>query len=145
MEIVSDSLFRAIIRGLARSTVFFLDVLFQRHPSEHLQSLSEHLSEILSTRPSLLMSKNSREYVLSARRWSDNVKALRLELDHVPEDARHDGFDNWWEQLSDIVGLLEGRQDVLMRVCAELGADWKEVCVAWGIFVNPRLQRTDIA
>lgn len=91
------------------------------------------------------MSKNDREYVLAARRWSDSVKALRVALDRVPEDDRHDGFDNWWEQLSDIVGVLEGRQDILIRVCVELGADWKEVCVAWGIFVNPRLQRTDIA
>lgn len=91
------------------------------------------------------MSKNQREYVIAARRWGDNVKALRFTLDRVPEDARHDGFDNWWEQFSDIVGLLEGRADILLRVCTELGADWKEVCVAWGIFVNARLQRIDMA
>lgn len=133
-----------MIRGLAKSSVFFLDVLSKRHPSEDLQSLSVHLIEVLTTRPSLLMSKNQREYAIAARRWQENVRSLRFTLDGVPEDARHDGFDNWWEQLSDIVGVLEGRDHVLSRVCAELGADWKEVCVAWGIFVNARLQRHDM-
>lgn len=134
-----------MIRGLTKSSVFFLDVLSKRHPSEHLQALSERLSEIVATRPSLYDSKDEREFVLASRRWHDNVKSLRLELDRIPEDARHDGFDNWWEQVSDIVGVLEGRKDVLIRVCGELGADWKEVCAAWGIFVNPRLQAYEVS
>ena len=46
--------------------------------------------------------------------------------------------------MSDIVGVLEGRVEVLKRVCDDLGADWKEVCVAWTIFVDPRLRRQEL-
>lgn len=133
-----------MIRGLSKSSVFFLDVLAHRHPSEHLQSLSERLSPILSARPRLIQFHTERDFVVAYRRWREKVRTLRLELDQIPEDARHDGFDNWWEQFSDIVGVLEGRDEVLLRVCAELGADWKEVVAAWGIFVDHRLRRQDL-
>lgn len=72
------------------------------------------------------------------------MKTLRLELDRVPEDDRSDGFDDWWDRFSDIVSILEGRAEVLKRLCLDLGASWKEVCVAWGIFVDPRLRRQDL-
>lgn len=72
------------------------------------------------------------------------MKSLRLELDRVPEDDRDDGFENWWDRFSDIVGLLEGREDVIKRICVDVGADWKEVCVAWGVFVDTRLRRQDL-
>lgn len=51
---------------------------------------------------------------------------------------------DWWDPLSDLIGILEGRGDVIERVCEELGADWKEVCAAWGIFVDTRLRRQDL-
>jgi len=73
------------------------------------------------------------------------VKALRIELDYVSEDSRFDDFENWWDRLSDIVGILEGRPEILMRVCEELGADWKEVCVTWTVFVDPRSRRQDLS
>ena len=74
------------------------------------------------------------------------MKALRVELHYVPEDeeSRFDGWDNWWDRLSDIVAILEGREDVLMRVIQDLGGGWKEVCAAWGVFVDPRLRRQEI-
>ena len=86
-----------------------------------------------------------REFAYTMRRWGDKVKALRIEMDRVPEKERFDRFENWWERLSDIVGILEGRQDVVQRVCDDLGADWKEVAVAWSIFVDPRMRRQDMA
>jgi nuclear pore complex protein Nup85 len=64
--------------------------------------------------------------------------------ERVPEDVRFDDFENWWDRLGDIVGILEGRPDVLQRVCEDLGADWKEICVAWTIFVDPRMRRQDL-
>jgi nuclear pore complex protein Nup85 len=72
------------------------------------------------------------------------VKSLRLELDRIPERERSDAFENWWNRVSDIVGILEGRGEVVKRVCFELGSDWKEVCAAWGIFIDPRLRRQDL-
>lgn len=74
------------------------------------------------------------------------MKALRVELHHVPEDeeTRFDGWDNWWDRLSDIVAILEGREEVLMRVIQDLGGGWKEVCAAWGVFVDPRLRRQEL-
>ena len=131
------------MRGLSKASAFFLDVL-SKHPSTYLQSLAQQLSPLLTNHPRLHQFSAEREFAIASRRWKDRVKSLRLDLDHVPEDDRDDGFDNWWERLSDIVGLLEGRADVVRRVCSELGADWKEVCVAWGIFVDTRLRRQDL-
>ena len=85
-----------------------------------------------------------RDFVYAHRRWRDKVKSIRVDMDHVPEEERHDGFENWWDRLSDLVGVLEGRGDVLRRVCGDLGADWKEVLAAWGIFVDNRLRRLDL-
>lgn len=72
------------------------------------------------------------------------MKALRIEMNGVPEDVRFDDFENWWDRLGDIIGILEGRPEVLQRVCEEQGADWKEICVAWTIFVDPRMRRQDL-
>ena len=74
------------------------------------------------------------------------MKAFRVELHHVPEDdeTRFDSFDNWWDRLSDLVAILEGREDVLMKVIRDLGGGWKEVVAAWGVFVDPRLRRQEL-
>ncbi|EKM49160.1 uncharacterized protein PHACADRAFT_265769 [Phanerochaete carnosa HHB-10118-sp] len=135
---------RATLRGLSKATAFFLDVLSQNHPSDHLQRLAQRLSPLLTDLPRLNQFDAEKDFALASRRWKDKVKTLRIELDRVPEDARDDGFDNWWDRLSDIIGILEGRAEVLKRVCAELGADWKEVCIAWTIFVDPRLRRHEL-
>ncbi|KAJ6581722.1 Nup85 nucleoporin-domain-containing protein [Mycena capillaripes] len=71
-------------------------------------------------------------------------RPLRVEMDQIPEADRYDDFDNWWDRLSDIVGILEGRGEIVQRVREELGADWKEVCAAWGVFVDSRLRRQDL-
>ena len=85
-----------------------------------------------------------KDFAFALRRWNERVKALRIEMNGVPEDDRFDGPENWWDRLGDIVGILEGRPEVLRRVCEDLGADWKEVCVAWSIFVDPRMRRQDL-
>ena len=72
------------------------------------------------------------------------MKALRIELDRIPEDSRDDGFENWWERLSDVIGVMEGRPEVLRRLCIELGADWKEYCIVYSIYIDPRLRRQDL-
>ena len=78
-------------------------------------------------------------------RWRERVKAVRVQMERVPEGDRADDVEFWWDNLSDIVGILEGRGDIVQRVCEEFEEpDWKEVCAAWGIFVNPRLRRQEL-
>ncbi|KAF8637523.1 hypothetical protein AX17_002767 [Amanita inopinata Kibby_2008] len=134
---------RTVLRGLSKASLFFLDVLKQ-HPSDDLQQIAQTLGALISSQPRLQNFTAERDFVLVSRRWSDKVKALRVEMDRVPEANRFDDFENWWDRLSDIIGILEGRSDVIQRVCGELGADWKEVCATWGVFVDPRLRRQDL-
>ncbi|CAL1715565.1 unnamed protein product [Somion occarium] len=135
---------RATLRGLSKAPAFFLEKLPSNHPSPHLQRLSKHLTPLLTEHPRLQQFTAERDFAIASRRWKDKVKTLRVELDRVPEDARDDGFENWWDRLSDIVGILEGRAEVIKRVCEELGADWKEVTAVWGVFVDGRLRRSDL-
>ena len=134
---------RATLRGLSKASVFFLDIL-SRHPSEDLQRLSKELMPLIDSQPRLQNFSTERDFAYAIRRWNDKVKSLRLELDRVPEDDRHDGFDNWWDRVSDIVGVLEGREEVIQKICEDTGGDWKEVAVAWGIFTDTRLRRQDL-
>lgn len=135
--------FRATLRGLSKASIFFLDTL-SRHPSEDLQLLAKDLVPLIDSQPRLQHFSTERDYTYASRRWRDRVKTLRLALDRVPEVDRHDDFENWWDRLSDIVGALEGREDVIRKICDENGGDWKEVCIAWSIFVDVRLRRRDL-
>ena len=131
------------MRGLLKASVFFLNTL-SRHPSEDLQQLARTLIPLVDSQPRLQNFTAERDFAYASRRWNDKVKAVRIEMDRVPEEDRQDDFDNWWDRLSDIVGILEGRGEIIQRVCGELGADWKEVCAAWGVFVDTRLRRQDL-
>ncbi|KAJ6447407.1 hypothetical protein C8R47DRAFT_1273691, partial [Mycena vitilis] len=134
---------RATLRGLSKASVFFFKML-SGHPSEDLQHLAETMTSIITSQPRLQNFAAERDFAYASRRWKDKVKGLRVEMDQVPEAERYDDFDNWWDRLSDIVGILEGRGEIVQRVCEELGADWKEVCAAWGVFVDSRLRRQDL-
>ncbi|KIK60507.1 hypothetical protein GYMLUDRAFT_43830 [Collybiopsis luxurians FD-317 M1] len=134
---------RSILRGFSKASLFFLNTLLQ-HPSEDLQDLVKMLIPLVETHPRLREFTAERDFAYASRKWKDKVKALRVEMDRVPEESRFDDFYNWWDSLSDLVGILEGRGEVIQRVCEELGADWKEVCAAWGIFVDARLRRQDL-
>jgi nuclear pore complex protein Nup85 len=103
------------------------------------------LAPLIDSQPRLQNFNAERDFAYASRRWNDQVKALRIEMDRVPEDNRYDDFENWWDRLSDIVGILEGRAEVIKRVCIELGSDWKEVCAAWGVFIDVRLRRQDLS
>src|ERR1700677_4257919 len=92
---------RATMRGLSKASVFFLDILSQ-HPSEAVRRLSKELMPLVDSHPRLQNFSAERDFAYATRRWNDKVKSLRLELDRVPEDDRHDGFDNWWDRVRDI-------------------------------------------
>jgi nuclear pore complex protein Nup85 len=123
-----------------KASVFFLGVL-SRHPSQYLQPFAERMIPLVGSQPRIKNFQSEKDFVYASRRWNDKIKAIRVDMDHVPETERSDAFDNWWDRLSDIVAVLEGRGDVLERVCEDNGADWKEVVAAWSIFVEPRMRR----
>ncbi|TFK60439.1 hypothetical protein BDN72DRAFT_939980 [Pluteus cervinus] len=134
---------RTVLRGLSKASLFFLGSL-ANHPSEDVQDLAHTLAPLIETQPRLQNFDVEREFAYATRRWMDKVKALRIEMERVPEDGRFDEFENWWDRLSDIVGILEGRSQVIKRVCQELGADWKEVCATWGVFIDTHLRRHEL-
>ncbi|KAF8842387.1 hypothetical protein BDN67DRAFT_899400 [Paxillus ammoniavirescens] len=134
---------RATLRGLSKAATFFLGTL-SGHSSGYLRRLSQNLIPLLNTQPKLQAYEAEREFAYASHRWKEKVKALRIELDSVPESDRHDDHEDWWDRFSDIVGILEGRGEIIQKVCEDLGADWKEVCVAWGVFVDTRLRREDL-
>jgi nuclear pore complex protein Nup85 len=135
--------FRSILRGLSKASVFFFQVL-SKHPAGDLRDLANRLASLIETQPRLHNFSAEREFAHATRRWKDQVKALRIDMDHVDEEERHDGFEHWWDRVSDIISIMEGRPDALNRICRELGTDWKEVCAAWGVFVDARLRGQDV-
>ncbi|EGN95218.1 hypothetical protein SERLA73DRAFT_187558 [Serpula lacrymans var. lacrymans S7.3] len=136
-------LIRVTLRGLSKAATFFFGVLLQ-HPCDDLQRLSQEIIPLLNSQPRLQDFSAERDFSYASRRWKDKVKTLRIELDRVPEVDRNDGFDNWWDRFSDIVSILEGRGPVVQKICEDLGADWKEVSAAWGVFTDARLRRQDL-
>ncbi|KAG1817067.1 Nup85 nucleoporin-domain-containing protein [Suillus subaureus] len=136
-------LVRVTLRGLSKAATFFLATL-STHPSDNLRRLAQRLSPLLQSQPHLQSFEAERDFAYASHRWKDKVKALRIELDSVSESDRHDGIENWWDRLSDIVGILEGRSEVIRRVCEDLGADWREISVSWGVFADARLRRQDL-
>ncbi|KAG2355971.1 Nup85 nucleoporin-domain-containing protein [Suillus spraguei] len=136
-------LVRVTLRGLSKAATFFLATL-STHPSDNLRRLAQRLSPLLQSQPHLQSFEAERDFAYASHRWKDKVQALRIELDRVSESDRHDGIENWWDRLSDIVGILEGRSEVIRRVCEDLGADWREISVSWGVFADARLRRQDL-
>lgn len=137
------------MRGLTKAALFFLNVLSQ-HPSLALRDMVKLLAPLVTNQPRLQNYASEREFAYAARRWRDKVKALRIEMDKIPErertvDLDDRGEEDWWEKLSDTVGVLEGRFEVVKRVVdEEFTGDWKEAVVAWGMFVDGRTRRQDL-
>lgn len=84
------------------------------------------------------------DFQTASRRWKERAKALRLELDRVPETDRHDNYANWWNKFSDLLGILEGREDILQSVCVDMGAGWKEIICTYGVWIDVGLRRSDL-
>jgi len=146
---VGYSIRRCILRGLTGSSSCFLQVL-ERHPSLGLRDMVKLLQPLVMNQPHLRNFTSERKFVFAAHQWRDEVKALRVEMDKIPERERtvhlgSKGGEDWWEKLSDIVSLLEGESQVLRRIIkTELKGDWKEGVSAWGMFVDWRTRRQSL-
>ncbi|EPQ56724.1 hypothetical protein GLOTRDRAFT_75564 [Gloeophyllum trabeum ATCC 11539] len=134
---------RAVLRGLTKASIFFLECL-SRHPSTFLQELSQKLIPLVQSHPRVRDYTSLHEFMRASPRWKEKIRALRVEMGLVPDDARDDGFENWWDRFSDILSIMEGRVDVIKHVCKELDGDWKEICAVYAIFVQPTLHRTEL-
>lgn len=128
------------MRGMTKASVFFLQNL-GGHPSEHARRAAAMLVPILSNHPRLQYFDSKKDYSRAWHRWKEDVRSVRVTLDRVPNLARRFSKDDWWNHLSDLVGILEGNDEVVVRVCQTIGADWKELCAVWSVFVEPGLQR----
>lgn len=133
----------ATIRGLVKLSVFFLRSL-ESHPSENLQRIGKRLVDLLEKHPRQKHVNTEQEFHSNSRRWRDRVRSLRIELDRVPEDDRNDGFENWWDNVSDLIGVMEGREEVLQRACVALGGGWKDIVCAHGVWTDIGLRRSEL-
>jgi len=146
---VGYSIRRCILRSLTESSSCFLQVL-ECHPSLGLRDMVKLLQPLVMNQPHLRNFTSEREFVFAAHQWRNEIKALRVEMDKIPERERtvhlgSRGEEDWWEKLSDIVSLLEGESQVLKRIIkTELKGDWKEGVAAWGMFVDWRTRRQSL-
>jgi len=108
------------------------------------------LQPLVMNQPHLRNFTSEREFVFAARQWRDQVKALRVEMDKIPERERTvhldlRGGEDWWEKLSDIVSLLEGESQKFKQIIkTKFSGDWKEGVAAWSIFVDRRTRRESL-
>ncbi|KAJ3801083.1 hypothetical protein GGU11DRAFT_741891 [Lentinula aff. detonsa] len=87
------------------------------HPVVICKTSSRMLIPVVESHPRLFTTEED------SRKLKDRVKALRVETDRIPEESRLDDYCNWWNSLSDFVGILEGRGEVIQRICEKLGVD----------------------
>lgn len=124
-------------------SIFFLRAL-ENHPSENLQRIGRRLVDLLDKHPRQKHFGTEDEFSKHSRRWRERIKSLRIEIDRVPEDDRNDKYENWWDNVSDIVGVMEGREEILQRVCTSLGGTWKDIVCAYGVWINVGLRRSEL-
>ncbi|KAJ7486129.1 hypothetical protein B0H11DRAFT_2192520 [Mycena galericulata] len=87
------------------------------------------MTSIITSQPRLQSFAAESHLAYTSRRWKDKVKAIRAEMEQTPETDRYDDFDNWWDRLSDIVGILEA------------GAKLSSVCARSSASIGQRLRR----
>ncbi len=48
------------------------------------------------------------------------------------------------ENVSDVLGILEGREEILLRVCVVVGGGWKEIVVHLWCMIDVGLRRSEL-
>ncbi|KZW00006.1 hypothetical protein EXIGLDRAFT_723166 [Exidia glandulosa HHB12029] len=131
---------RSVLRGMARSAVHFLAKL-ENHPSPYLQHLAGSLVPLLGAHPRSSAYGMDNEFFLAWRQWKERVAVLRREFDAMPQ---REGVDEWRAEVSDILGILEGNAEVVLRSCKDSEAGWREAVCVWGVWVRVGLRRDDL-
>jgi nuclear pore complex protein Nup85 len=126
---------RAVLRGLAKAPLFFLETLAQ-HPISEVRDCAELLGKLVAQMPRLTAFTSQKAYESARDAWLGQVRLAREALVKIPESARDDGFENWWNWISDMVGVMEGSDYILGDLCRQLGADWKDVVAARALFAR---------
>ncbi|KAG8894882.1 hypothetical protein FRB99_000927 [Tulasnella sp. 403] len=136
-----EYLIRATIRGLSKGAIHFFQDL-KNHPSAHVRHIAPMLTKVLESHPTSSQFATELEFFNAHRRWKDTVRPLRNELQLLDDSEEGD----WREGLEDLVGVLEGDQDTVMRVCSEEngGYGWREVLGVWGVWVQVDFRRQDL-
>ncbi|KAG8930276.1 hypothetical protein FRC02_004409 [Tulasnella sp. 418] len=135
-------LIRCTIRGLSAGAMHFFSTLAS-HPSATLRRIAPLLPPLLKSHPRSTSFRSEHEFFSAHRKWKDSLRRLRSEIELL-EDS--DGQGDWREGLEDLLGVLEGNQEVIMKVCGEDvgGGGWREVIGIWGVWVEPNLRRDDL-
>ena len=133
---------RCILRGLSAGALHFF-ALLASHPSPELRSIIALIPRVLNAQPRSTSFSTENEFFVAHRRWLQEVRQLRVEVDMLDDG---DGRGEWREGLEDMMGVLEGKQDVIVRMCSdeEGGHGWREAVGVWGIWVNVELRRDDL-
>jgi nuclear pore complex protein Nup85 len=126
---------RAVLRGLAQAPRFFLETL-SAHPQPEARTAATLLSALVADMPRLTRFTTLKAFESARDAWRGQVRLAREALVAIPEAARDDGFENWWNWASDIVGVLEGSEYILGDLCKQLGVDWKGVVAARALFAK---------
>ncbi|KAG9033438.1 hypothetical protein FRB95_014804 [Tulasnella sp. JGI-2019a] len=136
-------LVRATIRCLSEGAVRFIKMLTS-HPSLTLRQIALNLQRVLSSHPRSTSFNTEQEFYAAHRRWRGTVRGLREQLNVLEEN---DGRGEWREGLEDLVGVLEGDKDVILKVCDEEygGYGWREAVAVWGIWVDVEVKRLDLS
>ena len=133
---------RCTIRGFLQIVSRFLGILGSKHPSPRLQQLCAMMVPILETYPSSEDFTHDREFFAAIRQVNNRLTAVRKELDRTPD---HDRSQGWYDDFSDIIGILQGNKDTVSRVCSEGdGAGWLELICVWGVWIHPGLTRDEL-
>ncbi|KAG9019091.1 hypothetical protein FRB90_006405, partial [Tulasnella sp. 427] len=132
----------ATLRGIWKGASHFFGLL-SSHTSPILRRIAPQLVKTLESHPRSTSYGTEQEFFSAHARWSDSVRTLRRELRMLDKS---EGVGDWREGVEDLVGILEGKHDVLMKVCSEGdGAEgWREAIAVWGIWVRPDFKRQDL-
>ncbi|KAG8869065.1 hypothetical protein FRB97_001630 [Tulasnella sp. 331] len=135
-------LVRATIRCLSEGAARFIKML-SSHSSLTLRQIAPHLQRALSSHPRSTSFNTEQEFYTAHRRWRGTVRGLREQLNVRDEN---DGRGEWREGLEDLVGVLEGDKDAVLKVCDEDygGYGWREAVSVWGIWVDVEVKRADL-
>ena len=135
---VLTAIFSSTIRGLSKGALHFFSVL-SKHPSQALHRFAPRLIPILEAHPRSTNYATEQEYLSAHRRWKASLRPLKSELGDLPDEE-------WQRALVDILGILDGQREVVLRICSEEegGHGWREALSVWGIWVQPDFRRRDL-
>ena len=131
---------RSILRGHTGSACIFVAKLAE-HPSPYLQHLAIGLGRLVKNHPRSTNFADDNEFFSAWWEWRVHVTLIRTEFDNLPSN---EGRGSWRAPLSELVSILQGDEEALLRVCKDTEAGWREALCLWGVWRESPLRRDDL-